>query len=131
MVCASSTSYTELIGDGFGSTSGLAPASAGQSTQSVSVTHSSKSNGASSGFNGAIPPAWGAANVDFDITATADGQPFTVVEGSTGPGVNDVTLQLNDQTSVVASMSNGVFAAWWPGEATVTTLQVTSESSAG
>jgi hypothetical protein len=76
----------------------------------------------------ATPPAPGAAVVDVDNTAVSNDQSFTVVEGSVGSLVSGATLVLSDGSSVVATVSNGLFAAWWPSQATVTSIQVTTTS---
>jgi hypothetical protein len=74
----------------------------------------------------ATPPAPGAAVVDIDNTAISDGQSFSVVEGSVGSQVSGATLLLSDGSSVVATVGNGLFAAWWPSAATVSSIQVTT-----
>jgi hypothetical protein len=76
----------------------------------------------------ATPPAPGAAVVDVDNTAVSNGQSFTVVEGSVGSLVSGATLMLSDGSSVVATVSNGLFAAWWPSQTTVSSIQVTTTS---
>jgi len=73
-------------------------------------------------------PAPGAAVVNIDNTAVSSGQKFSVVEGSVGSQVSGATLLLSDGTSVVATVSNGAFAAWWPSQATVSSIQVTTTS---
>jgi hypothetical protein len=57
---------------------------------------------------------------------TRDGHEFTLVEGHAGAGVSAATLRLKDSTQVEASISNGWFAAWWPGSADVSSAQVTT-----
>jgi hypothetical protein len=70
----------------------------------------------------------GAAVVNIDNTAVSNGQSFSVVEGSVGSQVSGATLLLSDGSSVVATVTNGCFAAWWPSQATVSSIQVTTTS---
>jgi hypothetical protein len=72
------------------------------------------------------PPAPGAAVVDINNTAVHNGQFFSVIEGSVGSQVSGATLLLSDGSNVVATVSNGLFAAWWPSQATVSSIQVTT-----
>jgi hypothetical protein len=76
----------------------------------------------------ATPLAPGAAVVDVDNTAVSNSQSFNVVEGSVGSQVSGATLLLSDGSSVVATVGNGLFAAWWPSQATVSSIQVTTTS---
>jgi hypothetical protein len=59
---------------------------------------------------------------------SADGHPYTIAEGSTGSGVSAATLVLNDGSKVVTTVGNGLFLAWWPGSATVTSATLTTTS---
>lgn len=43
------------------------------------------------------------------------GHGFTSIEGGVGAGVSAVTIILSDGRHVSATVSNGHFAAWWPG----------------
>jgi hypothetical protein len=72
------------------------------------------------------PPAAGAAAVEINDTTDANGKYFSVIEGSVGSQVSGATLQLSDGTSVGTTVQNGLFAAWWPGPATVSSIQVTT-----
>jgi hypothetical protein len=74
------------------------------------------------------PPRPGHVIVDRLQGTSADGQPYTVAEGSAGSGVSAATLALSDGTRVVTTIRNGLFLAWWPGRATVTSATVTSAS---
>jgi hypothetical protein len=76
----------------------------------------------------ATPVAPGAAAVEVDNTSIGNGQSFNVVEGSVGSQVSGATLLLSDGSSVVATVGNGIFAAWWPSQATVSSIQVTTTS---
>lgn len=59
---------------------------------------------------------------------SANGQPYTVAEGSAGSGVSAATVALSDGSQVVATVGNGLFLAWWPGSATVTSATLTTAS---
>jgi hypothetical protein len=74
----------------------------------------------------ASPPAPGAAAVDISNTTDDNGQYFSVVEGQVGSQVSSATVVLSDGSSVVTTVENGLFAAWWPGPATVSSIQVTT-----
>jgi len=54
------------------------------------------------------------------------GEPYTVAQGPTSPGVTAVTLALDDGTSVQATVAGSGFLAWWP-----TTSRPTSITIAG
>ena len=55
-----------------------------------------------------------------------DGQAYTVTEGSVGSGVTAATLVLSDGSDVVTTTGSGLFLAWWPGSAVVTSATVTT-----
>ena len=59
---------------------------------------------------------------------SADGHGYTIAEGSTGAGVSAATLALSDGSRVVSTVGNGLFLAWWPGAATVTSATLTTSS---
>jgi hypothetical protein len=73
-------------------------------------------------------PQAGQVTLDRLQAASANGQPYTVAEGSAGSGVSAATLALSDGSQVVTTVGNGLFLAWWPGRATVTSATVTSAS---
>lgn len=77
---------------------------------------------------GTQPPLPGTGQITLNRlqAESADGQPYTVAEGSAGPGVSAATLTLSDGEHVVTTVGNGLFLAWWPGTATVTSATVTS-----
>ncbi len=75
------------------------------------------------------PSAPGEATVEFENSAVnSNGWAFSVVEGSVGWQVSVVTLTLSDGSSVVATVGHGIFAAWWPSQATVSSIQATGAS---
>jgi hypothetical protein len=80
--------------------------------------------------SGGQPPLPQASHITVDRlqAESADGQPYTVAEGSVGSGVSAATLVLSDGTQVMTTIGNGLFLAWWPGQATVTSATVTSAS---
>jgi hypothetical protein len=79
---------------------------------------------------GTQPPPPGAGQITLDRlqAESANGQPYTVAEGSAGSGVSAATLALSDGSHVVTTVGNGLFLAWWPGSATVTSAMVTTAS---
>jgi hypothetical protein len=58
--------------------------------------------------------------------SAGDGQSYTIAEGSVGSSVSAVTLVLSDGSDVVTTTGNGLFLAWWPGRAGVTSATVTN-----
>jgi hypothetical protein len=54
------------------------------------------------------------------------GQAYGLAYGRTGAGVSAVTLVLDDGTQVQATVGNGWFDAWWPGDHQVTSAQLTT-----
>jgi len=74
------------------------------------------------------PPPAGAIAVDRMAFLATDGQAYAMAEGRTGAGVAAITLTLADGTPVVATVTNGYFAAWWPGGSLATSAQVTTAS---
>jgi hypothetical protein len=75
------------------------------------------------------PPGPDAAVVDVSNTTDDNGQYFWVIEGQVGSQVTGATVLLHDGSSVVATVSNGLFAAWWPGQDGVSSIQVTTTTS--
>jgi hypothetical protein len=41
--------------------------------------------------------------------------------------VTGVTIDLSDGTNVTATVANGYFAAWWPGDTEATSAQVATD----
>jgi hypothetical protein len=60
---------------------------------------------------------------------TADGQPYTLLQGQLDPSVTSITLALSDGSDVQATIADGSLIAWWPGTATATTAHATSGST--
>lgn len=54
------------------------------------------------------------------------GDPHSDMYGEVGAGVTAATLVLEDGTKVTTTITNGWFAAWWPGESAVTSAEVTT-----
>jgi hypothetical protein len=100
--------------------------SAAGSADGNTVVHQSSTQNVSTPPSSATPPAPGAVTVDTDNTTVDNGQYFSVIEGQVGSRVSGATLLLSDGTTVVTTVSNGLFAAWWPGEATLSSIQVTT-----
>jgi hypothetical protein len=62
------------------------------------------------------------------LTTTSDG-PYTFIDGRVANGVTGVSLALDDGQSIVATVADGWFVAWWPGNtADATSAQVTKAS---
>ncbi len=47
---------------------------------------------------------------------------YTAYAGSVEPGVTQVTVERNSGSGVIASVANGYFLAWWPGDAYATSI---------
>jgi hypothetical protein len=73
-------------------------------------------------------PGVGQIAIDRLQTGSADGQTYTIAEGSVGSGVTAATLTLSDGSQVVATTGNGLLLAWWPGSAVVTSAALTTGS---
>ncbi len=58
--------------------------------------------------------------------AVNQGGGYTFIEGQAGSGVSAVTLNLSDGSTVQATVQNGWFAAWWPGNADAPTASLTT-----
>jgi len=56
------------------------------------------------------------------------GDALTLSVGRVGSAVTGVTIELSDGTSVQATVSNGWYLAWWPGNVSATKAQVTTTS---
>lgn len=74
------------------------------------------------------PPGTDHISLDRLQGGSANGRPYIIAEGSAGAGVSATTLALSDGSQVTASVGNGLFLAWWPGSATVTSATVTTAS---
>jgi hypothetical protein len=55
-------------------------------------------------------------------------QPYSFAEGRTGAGVQAVTLNLSDGTTVSATVGAGWYLAWWPSGAALKSATVTTAS---
>ena len=74
-----------------------------------------------------VLPEAGQIAVDrLQAKSANDGQAYTIAEGSVGPGVTAATLVLSDGSDIVTTTGNGLFLAWWPGSAVVTSATVTT-----
>ncbi|MFG1996329.1 hypothetical protein ACGFJ7_40765 [Actinoplanes sp. NPDC048988] len=64
------------------------------------------------------PPAAGRASLrDVDWSGSGRGR-YALASGQVGSGVTGVDVVLPDGRSVQATVGNGWWAAWWPGEET-------------
>jgi hypothetical protein len=116
-----------VLGNGYSSLHENGATIAMSSTVGNSVVHlSSGSESVTKIPSSPTPPAPGAAVVNINNTTNDNGQFFSVIEGSVGSQVSGATLSLSDDSSVVATVSNGLFAAWWPSQATVSSIELTT-----
>jgi hypothetical protein len=99
-----------------------------RSADGNTVVHQSSTENVTTNPSSATVPSPGAAVVNIDNTTVDLGGAFTVVEGSVGSQVMGATLLLNDGSSVVATVNDGLFAAWWPSHTAVSSIQVTTTS---
>lgn len=60
--------------------------------------------------------------------AARDGQPYSFSEGRTGAGVQAVTLNLSNGTTVDATVGHGWYLAWWPSGSALKSATVTTAS---
>ena len=76
------------------------------------------------------PATMPADKIEFGGGGVRDsaGDQLTLADGRIGPGVTAVTIQLSDGTSVQATVGNGWYLAWWPGNVSATEAQVTTAS---
>jgi len=75
-------------------------------------------------------PSSGPVSQASQVHLTAGGgQPYTLVQGQTQAGVTSATLVLSDGSDVQATVADGSFVAWWPGNAHTTAAHVTSGSA--
>jgi hypothetical protein len=79
---------------------------------------------ANDGGSGAIPPVPPAGQVEVTGWANSPADPYTVIYGRVGAGVSAVQFPLADGTTVQATVSDGWFAAWWPGSEKVDTASL-------
>lgn len=75
-----------------------------------------------------VPPGVDQITLNRLQGESANGQSYVIAEGSAGSEVSGTTLTLSDGSHVTASVGNGLFLAWWPGNATVTSAAVTTAS---
>ncbi len=85
-------------------------------------------SGESSTSSGFSSPGGGIDTLVVSHLALAGNGPYTLVEGSLEPTVSALTFTLSDGQQVTATTANGWFVAWWPSNADVTAVQVTSNS---
>jgi hypothetical protein len=125
--CFTSSSFTEV-------TQVAADDSAASNAQSVNGvvrTGGSASGSAPGGLSSVTVGGTSSGDlqnvVQTHLATTADG-PYTLVEGRVASGVTGVTLVRDDGQDVVATVADGWLVAWWPGDATATSSQVTTAS---
>ncbi len=92
-----------------------------------SIDSSAQANSQMRSIAGQPIPEAGQIAVDrLQTDAANDGQTYTIAQGSVGPGVTAATLVLGDGSDFVTTTGNGLFLAWWPGRAVVTSATVTT-----
>jgi hypothetical protein len=87
----------------------------------VSMSSSSTSQAPASVAAGQIQSSGGG-------TRDSAGNALTLVDGRTGSGVTAVTIDRSDGSSVQATVANGWYLAWWPGDVAATNAKVTTAS---
>ena len=106
----------------------------GPSLSTVSATSlaPSPSTGSdASTSSSSTPPSVPAGQVALSSSSqasTPNGDSYSFAEGRVGSGVTDATLVLSDGTHIQATVQNGWFAAWWPGDQTLSSALVTTAS---
>jgi hypothetical protein len=123
--CFTSSSFTEV-------TQVAADDSGTTHAQSVNGQVHTSGGGAPSGSMSSVSVGGTASGdisnfVQTHLSTTADG-PYTLVEGRVASGVSGVTLVLDNGQDVVATVADGWVVAWWPGDVTATSAQVTNSS---
>ena len=123
--CFTSPSFTEINQVSVGSGSGAAAGSMSVHGQAGSGP------GPTSGFSSTLVGGTSSGDLQHvmqtHLSNSGDG-PYTLVEGRTASGVTGVTLVRDDGQDVVATVDDGWLVAWWPGSATATSAQVSTES---
>jgi hypothetical protein len=102
-----------MLSNGEGATIGGGPSSGAGPTQGQ-ATVSTSDSAPSPGTIGGLSTNWNSSSND------------DVAVGQAGSGVTDVTLILNDGTSVTTTVANGYFAAWWPGDSATASADVST-----
>jgi hypothetical protein len=93
---------------------------------SINSEEQSNSHMWSIGNQPVLPEASQIAIDRLQAESANDGQTYTIAEGPVGPGVTAATLVLSDGSDVVTTTGNGLFLAWWPGSAAVTSATLTN-----
>jgi len=127
--CFTSTSFTEINQVSAGGGQGEQENSVGVQRQSGSVSGGGSSP--ASGLSSTVVDGTSSGDLpqvtQTHLSISGDG-PYTLVEGRTASGVTGVTLVRDDGQDVVATVDDGWLVAWWPGSATATSAQVSTQS---
>jgi hypothetical protein len=67
-------------------------------------------------------------NVAEQEQTSVHGQPYTLLQGQTRPGVTGITLVLSDGSQVQATVADSAFVAWWPSHASAGSAELTDGS---
>ena len=109
--------------------------SGGAQSGTLSVSSQTANGGASGspGGVGSLVSLEGTSSGDLNrvlqnhLTTSADG-PYTFIDGRVANGVTGVTVVLKDGQSIVATVADGWFVAWWPGSTDANSAQVAKTS---
>ena len=123
--CFTSPSFTEI--NQVSASSGSSAASGSTSVRGQAGGGSSPASGLSSTLVGGTSSGDLQHVTQTHLSTSGDG-PYTLVEGRTASGVTGVTLVRDDGQDVVATVDDGWLVAWWPGSATATSAQVSTQS---
>jgi len=76
------------------------------------------------------PVSVAAGQIQFSGGGTRDsaGNALTLLDGHIGTGVTGVTIDLSDGSSVQATVTDGLYLAWWPGTVKATDAKITTAS---
>lgn len=73
-------------------------------------------------------PAPAAGSINGPTTSWNAQDNYTVAIGVVGTGVTGLSVNLSDGTAVTTTVSNGYYAAWWPGNPSPQSWEVTTPS---
>ena len=125
--CFTSASFTEVNQIASSGGAGVS----GTQVGSASGTASSSGGGQGAGLSSTSVSRTSSGDLEnvmqTHLSTSADGA-YTLVDGRTASGVTGVTLVQQGGQDVVATVDDGWFIAWWPGDAAATSVQVATVS---
>ena len=101
---------------------------AGSDASASCITGPSLTMTSASGGAAVTAPAGRIVLTSASQTKTPSGDAYSFTEGRAGTGVTAATLVLDDGTHVQATIQNGWFVAWWPGDHAARSALVTTGS---